>query len=171
MAGQVNRRDCVDRIGENTDYTNDVCLCVLDRTYKQPAPEGIPNRLTDPLVADIVNRVIFGDVCDWFNPIVVDEAHRWLIVRDHHAQQSRPGLTDAPTSTSSHLRRSRGRPKKSNPPSVCTPKPSPVSKGFFEAQLSWETAKMLGISSSDQTAVIAGIRKSKRILIMEEKEK
>ena len=71
-------------------------------------------------------------------------------------------------SRSSVLKRPRGRPKKSNLPSVCTPQASPVSKALVEAQNIWETAKQLGISSNDERAVIAGLRKSKRILILED---
>ena len=47
--------------------------------------------------------------------------------------------------------------------------PETSSKGLLEAQNTWNTTKLLGISSSEEDAVTAGLRKSKRLLIIDGK--
>ena len=43
-----------------------------------------------------------------------------------------------------------------------------ASNSRMEAHRTWETAKLLGITSNDENAVISGLRKSKRILFLED---
>ena len=63
----------------------------------------------------------------------------------------------------------KGRPKKSfnHMPDLTS---SPLSVRSKEAQNTWDTAKILGISAADEQAVISGFRKSKRLLIMDGKQ-
>ena len=60
--------------------------------------------------------------------------------------------------------RLRGRPRKCSDHQ--TPS-EPHSLGMLEARKTWETAQLLGISSHDDEAVLSGLRKSKRILLLE----
>ncbi|CAO2832436.1 unnamed protein product [Amaranthus hypochondriacus] len=63
----------------------------------------------------------------------------------------------------------RGRPKK-----IACSLPAPLfvhatpSKSTCEALETWNTTKLLGVTSSDEGAVIAELRKSKRLMVMEE---
>ena len=47
---------------------------------------------------------------------------------------------------------------------------SSLSARSKEAQNTWDTAKILGISAADEQAVISGLTKSKRLLIMDGKQ-
>ena len=144
---------------------------VLSLSYKQQTPNGETPCLENHLLADIESKADGRVWNDRLDPMVFAETRER---RSIAAQQPHVVATDghdtADESTGSHFRRPRGRPKKSNQPSLCTPKPPSISMGSVEAQQSWETAKLLGISSNDEKAVIAEIRKSKRILIMEDME-
>ncbi|CAO2814154.1 unnamed protein product [Amaranthus hypochondriacus] len=67
-------------------------------------------------------------------------------------------------------KRPRGRPKRivhSLPEPLFVP--STPSKSNLEALEIWNTAKLLGVKSSNEGAVISALRKSKRVLVLEEK--
>ncbi|CAO2835012.1 unnamed protein product [Amaranthus hypochondriacus] len=73
------------------------------------------------------------------------------------------------TSNSVPQKRPRGRPKKivhSLPEPLFVP--STPLKSSIEAIETWNTAKLLGIKSSNEAAVISQLRKSKRLLVLEE---
>ena len=160
------RIDSDERLDMNTDDSRLVWSNRVGFINKQPTSESVPTCFKDPLVAEFASRVRCPEGNVWIDPMLVEETVVWNDILNRQAQQQKSGLVDEPASRS---RRPRGRPKKSNPPPlpVHTPKASPVPKDLFEAQQTWEMAKMLGICSSDETAMIAGIRKSKRILAME----
>ncbi|CAO2827595.1 unnamed protein product [Amaranthus hypochondriacus] len=70
---------------------------------------------------------------------------------------------------SGSCKRPRGRPKTKGLQQLDTQTSAqPMSRSLMEAQNTWNEAKLLGISSSDENAVIAHLRKSKRLLILEE---
>ena len=143
----------------------------LGRSFKQQTPKDEPPYLETHLLAGIESKADGMHWDDRLDPMVVVETREWSSIA---IQQPQVTVTDAHDmadgSIGSHFRRPRGRPKKSNQPSLCTTKPPSISKGASEAHQSWETAKLLGISSIDEKAVITEIRKSKRILIMEDME-
>ena len=144
-------------------------MVVLGSSNKHLGTDGESSNLEFPLLADIASRTVGLKRNDWLDPIVVNETSGLLTTKVQQSQKKLPHVPNMDAaSTGGHLRRPRGRPKKSNQTSVCTPTPPLVSKAFDEAQQSWETAKLLGIASNDERAVIAEIRKSKRILIMED---
>ncbi|CAO2827765.1 unnamed protein product [Amaranthus hypochondriacus] len=64
-------------------------------------------------------------------------------------------------------KRPRGRPKKNGlqqPPTTNVELRAP--NNVMEAQLTWEMAKQLGVSSSNEEAVLTELRKSKRLLLL-----
>lgn len=68
-------------------------------------------------------------------------------------------------------KRQRGRPKKvacSLPVPLFVP--STPSKSDIEALETWNTAKLLGVKSSNEGAIIVELRKSKVLLVLEEKK-
>ena len=132
-------------------------------SIKTSEPEQ--NHFEDPLLTDLTNRMGRSVLDDRFDPFVLDEVSGWQAETPQLSQHAASVMS---VTRDSHLKRPRGRPKKANPTLECTPQTSPSSKGLVEAHESWEMVKRLGISSNDESAVIAGIRKSKRILIMEE---
>ena len=93
-----------------------------------------------------------GATRSWVDPIVSNENIDWNDVESTESRQNSIPSTPMSTNKSS---RPRGRPKKH---SDC---------GRIEARQTWETAQKLGISTDDEEAVLLGLRKSKRILIME----
>ena len=122
-----------------------------------------------------MNRPERTDEYKWYNPIVVNETAGWLMVQAEAAprpcSQLDVGLSDDDVTTlvRSQPKTPRGRPRKKRTQQQCdTPIPS-LSKSCLEAMDSWNTAKLLGVSSSDEDAIISGLRKSKRLLIMDGK--
>ena len=71
------------------------------------------------------------------------------------------------TSLSRQTKNPRGRPRKNRTQQQCDTPIPPLSKSYLEAMDTWNTAKLLGISSSEKDAVISCLRKSKRLLIMD----
>ena len=84
------------------------------------------------------------------------------------AAVGRKTCTNTPVS-SCKQKNTRGRPKKQKQ-LQCDLQHSLVSSmSNTEAQNTWNTAKLLGISTSDERAVVSNLRKSKRLLIMDGK--
>ena len=113
----------------------------------------------DPLVQETNVRIKGGENRSWVDPIVLNENIDWNNVASADNCFSRQNL-NSPISTPMRANKSsrpRGRPKKSS------------DRGMIEARKTWETAQRLGISADDEDAVLSGLRKSKRILIMEGK--
>ena len=108
----------------------------------------------DPLMQDLNVGIKDGENWSWVDPIVSNENINWNDVESMDSRQDLILSTPMSTNKSS---RPRGRPKKH---SDC---------GRIEARKTWETAQKLGISADDEEAVLFGLRKSKRILIMEGK--
>ena len=83
-----------------------------------------------------------------------NENIEWKDIEPTESHQCSIPSTPMSNNTSS---RPRGRPRKN------------LDCGRIEAKQTWELAKKLGISTDDEEAVLVGLRKSKRILIMEGK--
>ena len=113
----------------------------------------------DPLVQEMLVCPLEEECQVWVDPIVSNENIYWSDVESADSCFSRQDLNSPIMSPSRVIRssRPRGRPKKSSDP------------GLVEASKTWETAKMLGITVDDENAVLSGLRKSKRILLLEEK--
>ena len=108
----------------------------------------------DPLVEDLNVGTKRGEDGCWVDPVILTENIDWFDVDSTDSRQNLIVSTPMSTNMSS---RPRGRPKKH---SDC---------GRIEARKTWETAQKLGISTDDEEAVLSGLRKSKRIMIMEGK--
>ena len=117
------------------------------------------SKFDDPLVQEMVVNPIERECQSWVDPIVSNENIYWSDVESAASGFSRQELNSPIMSPSraSKSSRPRGRPKKNS------------ERGLVEARKTWETAQMLGITVDDENAVLSGLRKSKRILILEEK--
>lgn len=97
----------------------------------------------------------------WFDPILSVEC----------ANNNGTNLGTNPLRISSSLpqKRPRGRPKRTTyslPEPLYVP--STPSKSELEAMETWNIAKLLGVKSPNERAVISALRKSKRLLVLEE---
>ena len=134
----------------------------------------------DPLLYDMLNRHVGVDICEWFDPVIANEPSGWIMALDDNEPKSyRRSVEDAAlevvqsthvASELSHQRKNhRGRPKKRiHQMSECLVSPPPLS--CKEAQNTWDIAKILGISATDEKAILSGLRKSKRLQIMDGKQ-
>ena len=126
----------------------------------------------DPVLGSLLNTVVDSNEFLWIDPIVVDEGATWQTVQTQNLQTcSQPIVvrTEKDTCALSQAKTPRGRPKKKINQKHVSPIPSLSDSN--EALNTWHTAKLLGISSSDEGAVISALRKSKRLLIMDDKSK
>ena len=113
----------------------------------------------DPLVEEMNMRIQGWENQCWVDPMVLDENIDWNNVVSDDSCFSHQNI-DSPLSTPNMGKKSsrpRGRPRKFS------------DQGISEARKTWETAQKLGISVDDEEAVLSGLRKSKRISIMEGK--
>ena len=139
-------------------YGSCINNCAEERKNRRVSNDIQPY-FDDPLVQEVKIRSLNRERPDWVDPIVYNENIYWSDVDSCDCGLSRQAQT---TPTISPLRankssRPRGRPKKSSDP------------GLIEASKTWEIAKTLGITVDDENAVLSGLRKSKRILILEDK--
>ena len=113
----------------------------------------------DPLVQDAMTRTMNDEVKSWVDPILSNENIYWSDNDSADCCFSRQIISPQTISPlrASKSARPRGRPKKSSDP------------GLIEASKTWEIAKSLGINVDDENAVLSGLRKSKRILNLEDK--
>ena len=128
----------------------------------------------DPILDELMNTPAGTNEQKWVDPIVVDETVGWRTVQTEgvHSQSSQLDmvLTDRDISNPTHNqpKTPRGRPRKKRNQQYESPLPY-FSNSSLEALNTWNTAKLLGISSSDEVAVVSGLRKSKRLQIMDGK--
>ena len=114
----------------------------------------------DPLLQEMNNWCKGEESRLWVDPMAVDENIGWIKVGST-AICSPPQIVSSPVSTpikEKSSSRPRGRPRKY------------VDQGITEARKTWKIAQRLGISADDEDAVLSGLRKSKRIGLMEGKE-
>ena len=131
----------------------------------------------DPLLDTLLRRFDDYEVENRIDPIVDYASGSWEVINNHQNQGSQNQVERSPVTSGwcsrigGSIKRPRGRPKNSKPAISFSPQSHPhMTAGLTEANETWNTAKNLGISSSDERAAIAGIRKSKRLLLMEEME-
>ena len=116
---------------------------------------GCLDLFADPLLSHMCSKVVCAEDHGWIDPIVVNEtiyASTFVSTPHPSSKPSKP----------------RGRPRKGidHPASSSNPTPPPPPP-LQEAQKTWDTAKVLGISLNDENATLSALRKSKRILILE----
>lgn len=92
----------------------------------------------------------------WIDPIATLEAHICC---------SAPLLRRAVTQEISSSKKTRGRPKRNRTQNQSNTTPIPES--LIEAHKTWNTAKRLDVSARDEDMVISELRKSKRIMALE----
>ena len=147
---------CAHRYVNGDDTMEKPTLEHVEKLVKGTLECSLQNSLVisfyDPLMQDSNVGIKGGETWSWVDPIVSNENIDWNDVESTESRQNSIPLTLMSTNKSS---RPRGRPKKH---SDC---------GRIEARQTWETAQKLGISTDDEEAVLLGLRKSKRILIME----
>ena len=130
----------------------------------------------DPILGELINRPEWTNEHMWYDPIEVNETAGWLMVKsvatlrpDSHTCEGQDVLCDDTSSSRSKPRNSRVRPRNKSNQQQCDMQVPTLSKSCLETLDTWNTAKLLGISSSDEGAVITGLRKSKRLLIVDGK--
>ena len=142
--------------GINAGLTMDIPSMELMNkdTLKCPLQKSLAISSYDPLTHDryIGNRD--EETRDWVDPMTSNENIEWKDIEPTESHQCSIPSTPMSNNTSS---RPRGRPRKN------------LDCGRIEAKQTWELAQKLGISTDDEEAVLVGLRKSKRILIMEGK--
>ena len=78
---------------------------------------------------------------------------------------------DTPKTFVSSSKKPRGRPKKrvkvTASPKSCKQPPSSAQNSCLEALNTWNLAKQIGISSTEESLVLSGLRKSRRLMIMD----
>ena len=136
----------------------------------------------DPLVADRTHSLDTYNGFTWHDPIVVNETAGWLSLVDNSVlyPQRGEGLehseglehTDGSSMIlASNSKNPRKRPKKKTKmrsnQNFCETRSPPVQKSCLEAVNTWNTAKLIGISSTEERLVLSGLRKSKRLMIMD----
>ncbi|CAO2834541.1 unnamed protein product [Amaranthus hypochondriacus] len=107
---------------------------------------------------------------NWFDPIASMECNQEKDdVVGSGLNRGPETVVNAVLANGVPIKKGRGRPKKqacSLPAPLFVP--STPSKNSIEAHETWNTAKLLGITTSDEGAVIEELRKSKRIQALEE---
>lgn len=107
----------------------------------------------------------------WFDPISSVEVANSLLAAENQVlgRDSNSSNSSMLASVSLTQKRPRGRPKRivqSLPEPLFVP--STPSTSQLVAIETWNTAKVLGVKSSNEKAVISALRKSKRLLVLEE---
>ena len=132
-----------------------------------PLVQSHCSSFSDPLISDLLSKSERLNDCLWLDPIVVNETARWIMINSDDRSMSYPNpgeeqvqLCDNTTSVCSQRKNPRGRPKKTrNQQQNVSDTPAP-SKSCLEALDTWNTAKLLGITSTEEDVVISGLRKS-----------
>ena len=156
--------------GETGDCDNETLTSPtpidLDGVLSKPQNRTEPLCFPDPLVQELCHSTINKDVQVWVDPMVWNENIEWMSAVNPNPCLNRNSPMSTPMSTT-RPSRPRGRPRKHpyqhNQPEI-------PSHGILEARKTWETAQLLGISSYEEETVLSGLRKSKRILILEGKD-
>lgn len=117
----------------------------------------------DPILLELLDRPEKGLEYVWVDPIHRNETEFWNTVPSLDIQEPQPLMTMVANSCGPNPPKTpRGRPRKTSNTQLIS-----LSASHIEAMNTWKTAKLLGISSSDEEKVVTGLRKSKRLLIMD----
>lgn len=162
--GLMGNKNVVVDVGEAGGDDGATCDGLKNRTND----DGILQE--DPMLAHLSNPLTQERV-SWFDPTASLECsilERWDVSVRRTENPRTCVSADGLGGVSS--KRPRGRPRKIAS-SLPTPLfvPSTPSSGTLEAHETWNVAKMLGVTTSDEGAVIEELRKSKRIQLLEAK--
>ena len=139
--------------------------CAGNRKYSvfKPPPEQVQNMEPgnskfdfEPILQEINTWKKGKENENWVDPMILDDNIRWNNLNNYSPVQCELSPVSTPIAGRTNPR-PRGRPRKS------------VDQGINEASKTWEIAQRLGISAGDEEAVLSGLRKSKRVWIMEGK--
>ena len=138
----------------------------LSKRLSKSGNRAHPLCFSDPLMQEMSDSLTFRDDQGWVDPMVWNENIDWKVdeMLSSEPNLCTPVSTPMPTSRPS---RPRGRPRKSSLQHI---PPETPSHGMFETRKTWELAQLLGISSHDEVSVLSGLRKSKRIMLLEGKD-
>ena len=159
--GKVNSRLRVDELNlaAESDDERDLTVCIPP---------------VDPLISDLYHRTGASDSFKWHNPIVVNETAGLLTLKSNDNLEAYPQLGEGheqpcldTTTLGNQSKNPRGRPKKKLNQKLCESPITPLPRSCVEALDTWNTAKLIGISSTEESVVISGLRKSKRLMIMD----
>ena len=159
--------------GLNSDYGKQEMVTPLPSHFEDKMDEILtktchnshPPCLSDPLVQVICDSMNLKEDLGWVDPLVCNENTEWKT--DENLIPSPDQWTPVATPMShSRPSKSRGRPRKPLQQQI---PPESSSHGSLEIQKTWDLAQQLGISSNDEASVLSGLRKSKRILVLEGK--
>lgn len=126
---------------------------------------------------DLLDRPISGEVRSWIDPNVPWESCNQLVISTIAGVQASPNIQSmhymnhegGNAVNTISAKRPRGRPKKLfHPQQEIDQSAQAQMTTVLEDENTWKTTKLLGISASDEDVVINGLRKSKRLIIMEE---
>ena len=137
-------------------------IAVVDHLDMQdPKPETPP--FHDPILLELLDRKKEEAEHVWIDPMDRNETQCWYTVSPLVLQEPQPLMTMVANSCGPNPPKTpRGRPRKTSNTQLIS-----LSASHIEAMNTWKTAKLLGISSSDEEKVVTGLRKSKRLLIMD----
>ena len=146
-----NRKSC-----HNLDMLEPIVYDILNRPVDSSCSVKYPPPFVDPLIAHLCEKIDCINDHVWFDPVVIFENVAFVYP-----------VAMTPY-TNRKVSKPPGRPRKAfDQPSTSNNPSHPPSCGLVEAQKTWETAKILGISTNDEKATLSALRKSKRLLILE----
>ncbi|CAO2837655.1 unnamed protein product [Amaranthus hypochondriacus] len=130
------------------------------------------NLFVDPIIqnnAEPISSVLSCEIQSapaWVDPIATVEAQICFSAPAGGENKNQLGCVASPTMVMSS-KRPRGRPKKKNIQTPIVVYSPPLN--LLEARETWNLAKALGVKAPDEEAVISELRKSKRIMALENK--
>ncbi|CAO2832153.1 unnamed protein product [Amaranthus hypochondriacus] len=145
----------------------------MSRVPKPIADQTLDPLVFDPIVANTERLGTAGDLVPRFDPLVSTCMNSWVSNTSQTCSHDSPMPKKVDSSkglvAGCSMKRPRGRPKKITVPIPTTqPDTPPLSKSAIEAQDTWNMAKLLGISSRDENAMIESLRKAERLRILDE---
>ena len=135
----------------------------LDEQLTKTGNNSYPLCFDDPLVQEMNDKLTLREKLIWVDPLIGNENIDWKLDAILTAAQSLCSPLPTPMSNSKPSR-SRGRPRKSAHPQI---PPEIPPHETLETRKTWELAQLLGISAHDEELVLSGLRKSKRIMLLE----
>ncbi|CAO2841488.1 unnamed protein product [Amaranthus hypochondriacus] len=148
----------LDREGDAEQDSNPDQFCSMENLIVDAQGSSRFFPLDDPLIMDINERRTSTQPLFWVDPMETVEAR----VYPNRSLEIVPHSMGFGSS-----KRQRGRPKRATP-AVARQVTRRTSYGVNgEAHTTWETGRRLGVSSSDDEAVVHEVRKSKRLLLLE----
>lgn len=166
MAGMAHN-DGLQMPGISTQ-TGNVELQEGDLHIKSACDGGVNTHMDCMIIKQQLERWENTTVDNFFDPIASVEYVVSLQSAENVVDCTNATLYISSVGTTSNVvpKKSRGRPKRIH--SLQEP-PSTPSKNHLEALETWNLANMLGVKASNEERVLSALRKSKRLLVLEEK--